>query len=142
MTRLLAADAPAEPALLPADNPFAAPSPLPLQTPAFDKIRNEHFKPAFLAGMQQQLKEMQAIANQKEPPTFENTIVPIEKSGTLLVRVSNVFDSLSSAEKNAGLQEIETELAPVRAAHSDNLLLNRPLFQRVETLWNRKTRWG
>jgi peptidyl-dipeptidase Dcp len=127
---------------LSADNPFAAASPLPLQTPPFDKVKNEHFKPAFLAGMEQQLAEMKAIAGQKEAATFENTIVPIERSGALLSRVSMVFDSLASAHKTAALQDIETEMAPVRAAHSDNLLLNRPLFQRVEKLWQTKDSLG
>jgi len=133
----------AEPsAPLPADNPFAAPSKLPLQTPPFDKVKNEHFKPAFLAGMTQQLDEMKAIAGQKEAPTFENTIVALEKSGALLARVSMVFDALTSAHKNSGLQDIETELAPVRTAHADNILLNRPLFQRVEKLWQTKDSLG
>jgi peptidyl-dipeptidase Dcp len=141
VTCCLAADAP-ESAALPASNPFAAPSPLPLLTPPFDKIKNEHFMPAFQAGMKQQLDEMKAIAGQKDAPTFENTIVAIEKSGALLSRVSSVFDSLTSAHKNSGLQDIETELAPVRAAHSDNLLLNRPLFQRVEKLWQTKDSLG
>lgn len=138
----VAADEPRSSASLPASNPFAAASDLPLRTPAFDKIRNEHFLPAFKAGMRQQLAEMKDIAEQKSPPTFENTIVAIEKSGALLTRVAAVFDSLTSAHKNPALQEIETELAPVRAAHSDNLLLNRPLFQRVEKLWQTKDSLG
>lgn len=136
------ADVPAQAAKLPDDNPFAAPSPLPFHAPAFDQIRIEHFLPAFLAGMQQQLAEMRAIADQTEAPTFDNTIVAMERSGTLLTRVSNVFDNLTSAEKNEPLQHIETELAPLRAAHSDNVLLNRPLFQRVETLWETRDALG
>jgi peptidyl-dipeptidase Dcp len=137
----IAADTP-EFAPLPADNPFAAPSPLPLQTPAFNKIKDQHFKPAFAVGMRQQLDEMKAIAAQKAAPTFENTIVPIERSGALLARVSMVFDALSASHKTDAVQEIETELAPVRAAHSDNILLNRPLFQRVEKLWDTKASLG
>jgi peptidyl-dipeptidase Dcp len=133
-----AADAAEQPAPLAEDNPFAAPSALPLHAPAFDKIRVEHFMPAFLAGMRQELEEVKAIAEQKDAPTFENTILPMEKSGALLTRVSNVFDNLASSDKTDPLQDIETELAPLRAAHSDNLLLNRPLFQRVEKLWETK----
>lgn len=123
---------------LAADNPFAAPSPLLLHAPAFDKIRVEHFLPTFTFGMKQQLAEMNAIASQTEAATFENTIAAMERSGALLTRVDNVFSNLTSAEKNEALQKIETELAPLKAAHSDNILLNRKLFQRVETLWQKK----
>jgi peptidyl-dipeptidase Dcp len=138
-TTVAAADAPGA---LPADNPFIAPSPLPFHAPEFDKIKIEHFMPTFTAGMQQQLDEMNAIAGQTDAPTFENTIVAMEKSGALLTRVSNVFFNLTSSEKNEAIQNIETELAPLLAAHSDNLLLNRPLFQRVETLWETKDSLG
>ncbi len=120
---------------LPADNPFAAPSPLTFHTPAFDKIRLEHYQPAFMAGMQQQLAEMDAIAGQSDTPTFDNTIVELEKSGGMLTRVRNVFSNMTSAEKTKDLQNIETELAPLQAAHSDNILLNRKLFARVEKLY-------
>lgn len=123
---------------LPADNPFVAPSPLPLHAPAFDKIKIEHYLPTFNFGMKQQLAEMNAIAKQTDAATFDNTIVPMEESGAILTRVDNVFSNLTSAEKNKALQNIETELAPVRAAHSDNILLNRPLFQRVDKLWKNK----
>lgn len=138
VTPLVAADEPEKAAALAADNPFAAPSPLPLHAPAFDKIRVDHFLPAFTFGMKQQLAEMNAIASQTEAATFENTIAAMERSGALLTRVDNVFSNLTSAEKNEALQKIETELAPLKAAHSDNILLNRKLFQRVETLWQKK----
>jgi len=141
-TSCIAADAPKQTAELPADNPFAAPSPLPLHAPAFDKIKEEHFLPTFLAAMQQQLDEMRAIADQKAAPTFENTIVAMERSGAMLTRVGNVFSNLTSSEKNEALQNIETELAPLRAKHWDNIVLNRPLFQRVETLWKSKDSLG
>ena len=85
---------------LPADNPFAAPSSLPFHTPAFDKIKLQHYQPAFSVGMKQQLAEMEVIASHKETPTFENTIVAIEKSGALLTRVRNVFSNMTSAEKS------------------------------------------
>jgi len=135
---VVAADVPEKGAALAADNPFAAPSPLLLHAPAFDKIRVDHFLPTFTFGMKQQLAEMNAIAGQTEAATFENTIAAMERSGALLTRVDNVFSNLTSAEKNAALQKIETELAPLKAAHSDNILLNRKLFQRVETLWQKK----
>ncbi|MDA1229787.1 MAG: M3 family metallopeptidase, partial [Planctomycetota bacterium] len=120
---------------LPADNAFASPSSLPFHTPAFDRIRLEHYQPAFMVGMKQQLAEMDAIAAQKAAPSFENTIVAIEKSGALLTRVRNVFSNMTSAEKTKDLQNIETELAPLQAVHSDNILLNRGLFARVERLF-------
>ncbi len=138
VTNGTAVEAPERSTALPADNPFAVPSPLPFHAPAFDKIRIEHFLPTFTFGMQQQLAEMKAIASQTADPTFENTIVAMERSGALLTRVENVFSNLTSAEKTKPLQTIETELAPLRAAHSDNILLNRPLFQRVEKLWQRQ----
>ena len=127
---------------LPADNPFAAPNSLPFHAPAFDKIRLEHYQPAFTAGMKQQLAEMETIATQKEAPSFENTIVAIEKSGALLTRVRNVFSNMTSAEKTKDLQNIETELAPLQAAHSDNILLNRGLFARVEKLYEARETLG
>ena len=95
---------------LSADNAFAAPSPLTFHTPAFDKVRLEHYQSAFMVGMKQQLEDMEAIAAQTEAPTFDNTIVAIEKSGALLTRVRNVFSNMTSAEKTKDLQNIETEL--------------------------------
>ena len=142
VTNCTAADSPERSTALPADNPFAAPSPLPFHAPTFDKIRTEHFLPTFTFGMTQQLDEMNAIARQAEAPTFDNTIVAMERSGALLTRVDNVFSNLTSADKTKALQNIETELAPQRAAHQDNILLNRPLFQRVEKLWQTKESLG
>jgi len=127
---------------LPADNAFAAPSPLAFHTPAFDKVKLEHYQPAFTVGMKQQLAEMEAIASQKEASTFDNTIVAIEKSGALLTRVRNVFSNMTAAEKSKDLQNIETELAPLQAAHSDNILLNRGLFARVEKLYETRDTLG
>lgn len=137
-----AVDSPAKATSLPTENPFAAPSPLPFHAPAFDKIRVDYFLPTFTFAMRQQLAEMKAIASQTEAPTFKNTIEAMERSGELLTRVDNVFSNLTSAEKNEPLQTIETELAPLKAAHSDNILLNRQLFQRVEKLWQTKQSLG
>jgi peptidyl-dipeptidase Dcp len=142
LTNCTADEAPERSTALPADNPFAVPSPLPFHAPAFDKFRIEHFLPTFTFGMKQQLAEMNAIASRTAAPTFENTIEAMERSGALLTRVDNVFSNLTSAEKTKALQNIETELAPLRAAHSDNILLNRPLFQRVETVWQKKESLG
>lgn len=137
-----AADSPAKSASLAADNPFAAASPLPFQAPPFDKVRIEHYLVTFNFGMTQQLSEMNAIASQAQPPTFENTIVAMERSGELLTRVDNVFSNIASADKTKPIQNIETELAPLRAAHQDNILLNRRLFERVENLWQKKDSLG
>jgi peptidyl-dipeptidase Dcp len=120
------------------DNPFDAPSSLPYQSPQFDRIREEHFRPAFLEAMQQQLAEVDQIASQTAPPTFENTIDAFEKSGQMLTRVRNVFSNLTSSHKTEGLQQIETELAPLQAAHADNILLNPKLFARISTLWEQR----
>ncbi|MDA0810216.1 MAG: M3 family metallopeptidase [Planctomycetota bacterium] len=120
---------------LPVDNPFAAPSRLALQAPAFDTIRVEHYLPAFMAGIRQQLDEIKAIASLSDAPTFENTIVAIEKSGALLTRVEQVFSNLTSSNTNEFLQKTQKEVAPLLAAHSDNIHLNRQLFKRVETLY-------
>lgn len=137
-----AVDEPEKSTVLPVNNPFAAPSPLPFHAPAFDKIRTEDFLPTFTFGMKQQLSEMNAITSQTDAPTFKNTIEAMERSGALLTRVDNVFSNLTSAEKTKPLQNIETELAPLRSAHSDNILLNRKLFQRVEKLWQTKESLG
>jgi peptidyl-dipeptidase Dcp len=135
VTYCAAVETPEQTMHLPADNPFAEPSPLPFHAPAFDKIRIEHYLSTFTFGMKQQLAEMQAIAKETEAPTFENTIAAMERSGAVLTRVDNVFSNLTSADKNKPLQNIETELAPLRAAHWDNILMNRQLFQRVEKIW-------
>ena len=128
-------DKPSDQSELPDDNPFAAPSRLALQAPAFDTIRVEHYLPAFMAGIRQQLDEIKAIASLSDAPTFENTIVAIEKSGALLTRVEQVFSNLTSSNTNEFLQKTQKEIAPLLAAHSDNIHLNRRLFERVETLY-------
>lgn len=128
-------DTPVTQSELPADNPFAQSSSLALQAPPFDVIRGEHYLPAFMAGIKEQLAEMRAIAGQSDAPTFDNTIDPFERSGALLTRVEQVFSNLTSANTNKHLQNIQTELAPLLAAHSDNILLNRQLFERIEELY-------
>ncbi|MBM3965430.1 MAG: M3 family metallopeptidase [Planctomycetes bacterium] len=117
-------------------NPFFAPSKLPLLAPDFDAIQTMHFLPAFESGMKQQLEEMNAIADQNDPPTFSNTLIPMERSGEILTRVSAVFFNLASAHTNPEIQKIEEEIAPKLAAHSDDIHLNKKLFARIEILWN------
>ncbi|MGZ8294067.1 MAG: M3 family metallopeptidase [Telluria sp.] len=119
-------------------NPFARASTLPLQYPAFDKIKNEHFEPAFAEGMRLEALEVQAIANNPKAPTFENTIVAMERSGKLLDRVSAVFGNLNGANTNDAMQAIAKNLAPKMSAHSDAIRLNEKLYKRIKSLYDKR----
>jgi peptidyl-dipeptidase Dcp len=112
-------------------NPFAHRSNLPYELPPFDSIRDEHYLPAFYEGCDEQLAEVNAIL-ESGAPTFENTIVALEKSGRMLFRVLSVFYNKSSADTNDAIDKIEEELAPKLSAHSDAINLNAELFARVE----------
>ena len=116
-------------------NPFAQPSTLPLQAPQFDKIKDSDYAPAFAEGMRQQLAEIDAIANNTAPPTFENTIVAMEKSGRMLDRVSETFFNIVQANTNDTLDKIQTDMAPKLAAHQDAIFLNPKLFVRVKAVY-------
>ena len=120
------------------DNPFLSPSTLPFEAPDFNVITEEHFAPAFEEGMLRELAEIDSIASNPEAPTFGNTIVAMEKTGDLLTRAQRVFFNLTSAHTNSKLQELQAEFAPKFASHSDNILLNRALFDRVETIYNQR----
>ncbi|MEZ4855186.1 MAG: peptidyl-dipeptidase Dcp [Gelidibacter sp.] len=120
------------------ENPFFKESTLPYQTPDFSKINDADFQPAMEEGMKQNLAEIEAIANNPEAPTFENTLVAIEKGGQLLTRVYRVFNLLSGANTNPELQRIQEEEAPKMAAHEDAIYLNSKLFKRVETIYNER----
>lgn len=121
-----------------ADNPFYSPSSLPFEAPDFDAIKVEHFRNAFMDGMEFQLEEIEEIASNPEEPNFENTIEAMERSGELLNRTRRVFSNLTSAHTNEQIQQLQSEFAPLFAAHSDNIWLNRDLFERVVTLYDRK----
>jgi peptidyl-dipeptidase Dcp len=136
------AEKPAVPATQDMNNPFLTESTLPFQFPRFDLIREEHYLPAFAQGMAEQLREVAAIAESSEEPTFENTIVALERSGQLLGRVGRVFGSLNSTLSTPGLQAIEKEMAPKLSAHSDAIRLNPKLFRRVEALYGRRATLG
>ncbi|MFK3739105.1 M3 family metallopeptidase [Massilia sp. TN1-12] len=125
-------------AALPASNPFAKPSTLPFQYPAFDKIKNEDFAPAFDEGMREHMREIDAIANSKSAPTFDNTIVAMERSGQLLNRVSTTFSNLVGTNTNPTLDALDKDLAPKLAAHSDKIRLNEKLYQRIQTLYDKR----
>ncbi len=133
----------AAPAATPASaNPFFSESPLPLHYPQFDKIQDSDFAPAFDAGMKQQMEEVEAIANNKAKPTFENTIIAMEKSGAILDRATTVFFSLSGADTNDARKKLQAEYSAKFAAHSDAINLNGKLFKRVETLYNSRDKLG
>ena len=119
-------------------NPFYAPSALPFQAPPFDKVKDADYQPAIEAGMAQQRKEMQAIADNPAPPNFENTIVAMEKTGQLLHRVSSVFDGVTSANLNPTLQKVKDIEAPKLAAHHDAIFLDPKLFQRVSAIYRQR----
>ena len=123
-------------------NPFFTESTLPYAVPPFDQIGDAHYLPAFERGMAEQLDEVDAIANGSEPPTFENTLVPLERSGRLLDRVATPFFNLASANTNDTMDGIRTEIAPRLAAHSDQILLNGALFARVKTLYEQRDSLG
>lgn len=120
------------------ENPFYKESPLYFKYPQFDKIKNSHYTPAFEKGMAEHMEEVEAIANSKNAPTFENTIVALEISGALLDRVATVFFSLTSANTNDDMEKIRSEMAPKLSAHSDQILLNGKLFERVMVLHEKR----
>ena len=135
---LSASATPATAASFDAGNPFYAPSTLPFQAPPFDKIHDGDYQPAIEAGMAHQLEEMRAIAHSPDAPTFENTIVAMEKSGRLLDRVMAVFDAVTGANTNPALQKVQETEAPKLAAHEDAIYLDSQLYRRVETIYRER----
>src|SRR5690606_30161005 len=125
-----------------ASNPFFTESQLPLHYPRFDQIKDSHFGPAFDRGMAEHLKEVEAIANNPEPATFENTILPLEESGDILSRTASVFFSLVGADTNDARKALQAEYAPKLSAHSDAVSLNPKLFERIEALYEKRNELG
>src|SRR3954447_12926167 len=123
-------------------NPFAAESPLPLHYPQFDKIKDSDFAPAFDAGMAGQLKEIDAIADNPEAPSFDNTILAMEKSGQELNRAQTVFFSLVGADTNDARNKLRADYAARFAAHNDAIALNGKLFERIDALYNKRDTLG
>jgi peptidyl-dipeptidase Dcp len=124
------------------DNPLFAQSTLTLKYPHFDKIKDAHFGPAFDRGMAEQIKEMEAIANNVDAPTFENTIVAMEKSGQLLGRSAAIFFNLTGADTNDAREKIQADYAPKLSAHQDAIALNPKLFARIKALHEKRTTLG
>jgi peptidyl-dipeptidase Dcp len=119
-------------------NPFFVASTLPYHAPRFDLIRNEDYQPALEEGMRQQLAEIDAIAKQMQPPTFDNTIVAMEKSGALLTRASKAFFGVIGANTNDTLQKVQQIEAPKLAAHNDAIYLNDQLYRRVKSVYDQR----
>ncbi len=117
-----------------ASNPFMKKSSLQYEAPEFDKIKDEHFKPAFDYGLKQNLIEIDQIANSTEKPTFENTVLALENSGEVLKRAQIVFYNLTGSNTNPELQKIKEEYAPIFAEHSDKIFLNSKLFNRIKAI--------
>ncbi|MEV8515816.1 M3 family metallopeptidase [Dactylosporangium sp. NPDC051484] len=124
------------------DNPFFAPSDLPYQLPPFDRIEVDHYLPAFERGMAEQRAEVAAISADPAPPTFDNTLVALERSGRVLQRVSAVFFTLTSADTTPRLQAIEAEVVPKLSAHGDAIMLDAGLYRRIKTLYEHRDELG
>ena len=132
------AQTPAPTAAFGPNNPFYAPSTLPFQAPPFDKIKDSDYQPAIDAGMAMQINEVEAIANNTAPPTFENTIVALERTGQLLSRAMLVFNCVTGANINDELQKVQTYEAPRLAAQQDAIYLNSKLFARVKAIYDQR----
>ncbi len=120
------------------ENPFFSEFDTPFQVPPFDKIQEEHYLPAFKEGMEQQNMEIEAIVNNPETPTFENTIEAIESTGSLLRKGGSVFGVLNGSMTNDNMQNIAREIAPLRSKHRDNIRLNEKLFQKIKAVYEQK----
>ncbi|MDR3226335.1 MAG: M3 family metallopeptidase [Prevotellaceae bacterium] len=121
-----------------ADNPLLQEWKTPHQTPPFDKIKNEHYLPAFDEGILQARQEIDAIINNADTPTFENTIETLERNGTLLKKIGNVFFNLLSAETNAEMQQIALQIQPKLTELANDISLNEKLFERVKTVYDNR----
>ena len=124
------------------DNPFFETYKNKYGAPPFDKIKNEHYMPAFKEGIKQHQAEIDSIADSKDVPTFDNTIAAIDFSGELLKKVSSVFFNLYSNNTNKEMDKIANEISPVLSEHNDNIYLNEKLFARVKTLYDNRSKLG
>lgn len=120
------------------NNPLLTTYDTPFQVPPFDKIKDEHFRPAFKAALEQHNREIDVIVNDPEEATFENTIVALENAGSTLGNISRVFFNLNSANTNDSIQAIAKDMAPVLSAHGDEISLNEQLFERVKKVYDNR----
>ena len=125
-----------------ADNPLLGKFDTPFEVPPFDKIKTEHYMPAFEEGIKQHDADIKAIAENKEAPTFENTIVALDTSGALLNRVSIIFFNLKSVISDDKMQEVAGKVAPMLSKHSDDITFNKPLFERVKAVYDKRQTLG
>ena len=123
-------------------NPFMAVSSLPFQAPAFDKIKDSDYLPAFEEGMRQHLAQIKQITDNTQPATFDNTLLPLEQSGDMLDRVSRVFFGVVQADTNPERQKIQEDVVPKLAAHSDAIHLDPKLFERVKAVYDARASAG
>lgn len=119
-------------------NPFVSEFQTEHGVPPFDKIKLEHYEPAFLKGIEEQNANIDAIVNNSEAPTFENVIVALDNSAPILDRVSAIFYNMTDAEKTSGLNELSIKIAPTLSEHSDNISLNQELFKKVNAVYQQK----
>src|SRR3954469_4918053 len=123
-------------------NPFATPSNLPFQAPPFDRIKDSDYQPAFEQAMAEQAAEISAIANNPAPPTFDNTIAAMERSGRMLDRVNNAFSGVVGANTNPTLDKVQEIETPKLTQHQDAIYLNPKLFARVQALYRNRGKLG
>ena len=125
-----------------APNPFLTEYATPFQVPPFDQIKNEHYMPAFEAGIAEQQAEVDAIVNNEETPSFENTILPFDKSGKILDRVSNVFFNLNECLTDDEMIEIAEQVLPMLSKHGDAISMNPKLFERIDYVYQHRNEMG
>lgn len=119
-------------------NPFLSTYNTPFEVPPFEQIKNEHYMPAFEEGIKQQKAEIEAIVNNPESPTFENTILALDLSGMLLRNVELTFFSFTEAMSNDTLRDIAAEVTPMLTAHGDDIMLNEALFERIKAVYDNR----
>ncbi|MEN8118577.1 MAG: peptidase M3, partial [Bacteroidota bacterium] len=120
------------------ENPFFKEWTTPFEVPPFDEIKVEHYVPAVKEGIKQQQAEIDAIVANSEEPTFENTILALDKSGVLLKKAGGVFGPLNSADTNEEMQAVARELSPLRTAHYNNIAMNAGLFKRIKAVYDKR----
>ena len=125
-----------------AQNPFLTEYQTPFKTVPFDQIKTEHYMPAFEAGMKEQLEEIDAIVNNTETPTFQNTILPYDKSGKTLSRVSNVFFNIIECNTTDELQELAEQVMPLLSKHGDAIAMNPKLFEKIDYVYQHRNEMG
>jgi len=124
------------------ENPFYCDWDTPFEVPPFDKIKFEHFKPAFLKGMEEEIAEVDAIINNPEEPTFDNTIRAMQFTGKLLQKVRRAWGPLTGANTNDSIQALQREMSPLFSKHSDDISLNEKLFERIKSVYENREKFN